>query len=203
MTRVGRSRRCRGAGGDAGSTLLEVLVALAIMSGVGALATAGIMQMRASVSRNESLSEVASQLHVAFQRLDREVRYASGVRDPSQARSAQGWLYVEYELVSGGVTRCVQLRVGGAGGALQRRAKVGAAAAGPWSTLTTGLGAGARFSKQDASTAQYPHQQLTVALPAEAGAGSHRTGRQADYTFTALNTSAETAAAVCTALDRP
>jgi Tfp pilus assembly protein PilE len=198
---AGRGARGRSAD-DGGVALIEALVAVAVMSIVGTIITASMIQINVSTNRNEALSRVASQLHIAFSRLDGEVRYATGITSPNPVRSPQGFLYVEYAVAEGTATRCTQLRAGGADGVLQRRLQSGTAAAGSWTTIATGIGT-ASFELRRAATGQFPHDQLTITLEPMAGAGSSPTARRAEYTFTALNTSIETPADVCPTIGRP
>ncbi|GAA0814015.1 type II secretion system protein [Spirilliplanes yamanashiensis] len=188
--------------GDGGMTLIETLVAMTVMTLVGALALAGIVQLRRTTASVGDLSAVSSGLHVTFQRLDREIRYAYGITEPATGLSPAGYRYVEYELHADGVRRCTQLRVGGSPGTFQARSRDGAAAAGGWRTLASGVGAGARFTRRDATTSGSPHQQLTVNLAVAAGGAAARSG---EYTFTALNTHTGTATEqpVCAGLGRP
>lgn len=188
---------------DAGMTLMELVVALGLMSVVMAVITTGMVQIYSTLNRNEELSLVQAQLHTAFQRLDREIRYASGIRPPSQTPSPGGSWYVEYSLSSAGVESCVQLRFRSAQGQFQRRIRQGAAAVGGWTTLATHVAPGARFALQAASADRYPHQQLTISLTSLARAGTSSSSRQAEYTFTALNSSIETTGDVCLDLARP
>jgi type II secretory pathway pseudopilin PulG len=184
-------------------TLLELLVALGLMSVVMAVITTGMMQIYSTLNRNEELSLVQSQLHTAFQRLDREIRYASGIRPPNQTPSGNGSWYVEYSVSSAGVEDCVQLRFTDAQGRLQRRTRHGAGSVGTWTTLAAHVAVGARFALEPAAANRYPHQQLTISLTSRARAGTSSSSRQAEYTFTALNSSIETTHDVCTDLNRP
>ncbi len=188
---------------DAGMTLMELVVALGLMSVVMAVITTGMVQIYSTLNRNEELSVVQAQLHTAFQRLDKEIRYAAGIRPPSQSPSPGGSWYVEYSLRSAGVEDCVQLRFRNAQGQFQRRIRQGAAPVGGWTTLATHVAAGARFTLEPAGADRYPHQQLTISLTSQARAGTSSSSRQAEYTFTALNSSIETTADVCLDLARP
>lgn len=184
-------------------TLMELVVALGLMSVVMAVITTGMVQIYSTLNRNEELSLVQSQLHTAFQRLDKEIRYASGIRPPGQGPSAGGSWYVEYSLMNAGVEDCVQLRFRHPQGQFQRRMRHGAAPVGGWTMLATHVAVGARFALEPAGPDRYPHQQLTISLTSQARAGTSSSSRQAEYTFTALNSSIETTGDICMDLARP
>jgi hypothetical protein len=188
---------------DAGATLLELLVTLGLMSVVMAMITAGMVQMYSTVNRNEELSIVQAQLHVVFQRLDREIRYASGIRQPGQGQAGGGSWYVEYSVLTAGVEDCVQLRLPTAGGRFEHRNQRGAGAVSGWRQLAANVAAGARFSLEPATTDRYAHQQLTISLTSQPRAGVSAGNRPVEYTFTAMNSSIETPSGVCPDLDRP
>src|SRR4051794_16095539 len=71
------TRRLRRAcAADAGVTLVEVLVAFGVMSVVMALFTAGVAQSYRVANKADAMAVARQQLHTAFLRLDRDVRYA-------------------------------------------------------------------------------------------------------------------------------
>jgi len=90
---------------DAGYSLIEVMVTLAVMSVVMAIFTAAILQVYRTSAKAESISVAQSQLHRAFQRFDKELRYASWIAEPAQVGTA--W-YVEF--AGADETQCRQLR---------------------------------------------------------------------------------------------
>ena len=90
---------------DRGFTLIEVTVTMGIMSVMLVIFTTAILQVYRSVLTTESLSTAQSQLQIAFQRFDREVRYASWIAEPGRVGTT--W-YVEY--AASDPTQCRQLR---------------------------------------------------------------------------------------------
>lgn len=96
-------------GDDAGVTLTEVIVAMSILSVVLALTTAGLVQMFRITSATETQAIAQSQIGRAVVRLDRQIRYASGISEPHL--SGHGVQQVEYLVVETGKSTCVQLRV--------------------------------------------------------------------------------------------
>nr|BFE84819.1 hypothetical protein GCM10020093_074200 [Planobispora longispora] len=79
--------------GDAGVSLIEILVTMGILGVLMAIFTTGIVQVYRAVGSTESLATAQEQTHVAFQRLDKEVRYASWIGEPGT--DGDYW-YVEF-----------------------------------------------------------------------------------------------------------
>ena len=91
---------------DAGFTLMEVMVTMVVMGIVGMVFTSSIVQAFRTSVKSEAISTVQAQLQLAFQRFDRELRYASWIAPPGKVGTA--W-YVEYASFDG--TQCGQLRL--------------------------------------------------------------------------------------------
>ncbi|WP_067496491.1 hypothetical protein [Actinoplanes sp. TFC3] len=92
--------------GDEGTTLMELMVTMGVMGVLGLLFTAAVLQVFKTTSVTDSLSEAQRELAVAFQRFDRQLRYASWIADPGKIGTTQ---YVEF---AGPVTTdCYQLRL--------------------------------------------------------------------------------------------
>ncbi|MEV6491617.1 prepilin-type N-terminal cleavage/methylation domain-containing protein [Actinoplanes sp. NPDC051633] len=91
---------------DAGFSLAEVVVTLSVMSVVMVVFTSAILQVYRTSAKSESISITQTQLQLAFQRFDRELRYASWIAQPGQVGTA--W-YVEYAGFDG--SQCGQLRL--------------------------------------------------------------------------------------------
>ncbi|GAA0807861.1 PulJ/GspJ family protein [Spirilliplanes yamanashiensis] len=193
-------RAPRTGGADDGLTLMEVLVTLGVMTIVMALFGAGLTQLYRTAQRSESLGVAQTQLHQAFLRLDRDIRYASGISLPG---TAGGDSYVEYVISNTEVVRCTQLRLS-ASGLLQSRFRRDSGPVSGWQTLASHVTTPRAFTRTLASEAGAPHQQLGVTLTLSAGAGATASRRQASFTFTALNTGVGTASdGVCPSLGRP
>jgi type II secretory pathway pseudopilin PulG len=105
--RRARRRGSRSSGADHGFTLVDLLVSMSLMAVLMVLFTGGIIVVYRSFTRDDELVRANLQLHQAFSRLDREIRYASGVTDPGQVN---GTWYVEYQVTNTGMARCTQLR---------------------------------------------------------------------------------------------
>jgi prepilin-type N-terminal cleavage/methylation domain-containing protein len=185
---------------DGGFSLIELMISMALMSVVTALFTTGIVQVYQAQNFTDGVSETSAQIHNAFTRLDSDVRYASGISIPGAAGGNQ---YVEYDNTNSGADVCTQLRLT-PDGMLQLRRKSGAATASAWSVLASQLTApsATSFARTPAAANGNAYQQLSVTLTAQP-AGSSTPQESSSYTFTALNTSLDTASdTVCNSLDR-
>jgi type II secretory pathway pseudopilin PulG len=91
---------------DAGYSLIEVVVAAGMFAVILSIVTTAILQVFRTSETVESRAVAQSDLQLAFQRFDRELRYASWI-------SAQGTqdtaVYVEFASSDG--TECLQLRL--------------------------------------------------------------------------------------------
>lgn len=180
---------------DAGITVAETVVAMSIMSVVLAAFSTGMVQAYRSVKSAESAGVAQSQIHAAFVRLDREIRYASGIGTP--VVQPGGIHIVEYESTITDRPRCFRLRLDVASGMLQQRnwAPGAPGAMTPWNTVASGVGPVNRAGIAPPApfvlalgdpTMRF--QRLRVRL------ATTSTGppRETDVTFTALNTSPTT-----------
>jgi Tfp pilus assembly protein PilV len=121
-----RALRGRGPRGDGGVTLVDVLVAMGIMTTMMVIATGAVLQVYRSTVASETGSVAQAQIHLALQRLDRSIRYASAITTPNTTAVGGAW-YVEYLGIDPGTgqARCTQLRLApvteasGAAGVLQ------------------------------------------------------------------------------------
>lgn len=172
---------------DDGLSMVEVVVSMTVMLTVMAIFTTGVLQVNRTMTKTESLSIAQSQVLVAFQRLDREVRYASAISDTASTGPDQ---YVEYLLADEGAGTCVQLRLKLSTTQLLRRqwTNGGTPAAGNWMVLVSSVGAGATppfvFTAADPT---FNYQRLQVSLVVTVGNGSSTTRRESQVSFSALN----------------
>jgi prepilin-type N-terminal cleavage/methylation domain-containing protein len=196
MTRSAVRLRAR----DSGFSLIEVMVSMSVMSIVVVLFTGGIVQLYKAQNRSEAVTGVSQQIHTAFVRLDRDIRYSAGISVPGTG--ASGNEYVEYQITNTGAVICTQLRITPAG-RLQTRKKIDSAAAGPWSVLASQLVDPSSFTRTPASDGGNAYQQLVVSLTAQADGAAATEKETAAFTFTALNTAISTSSdTVCNSLDR-
>jgi prepilin-type N-terminal cleavage/methylation domain-containing protein len=187
-------------GDDAGLTLIEVMVAMGLMSVVMVIATAAIAEIYHSVNESDNTAEAQAQVTTAFTRLDQEVRYARSISTPAVVN---GDNYVEYLLSVDNVDTCVELRLQTSTNELQRRQwtkNVNPAAPTSWTTLADVVTAGVPFTTISADKVgptgfRFQRLRLTVSAVLGGGTGggtvtSGGTTRKTDVTFTALNATA-------------
>lgn len=178
---------------DAGVTLLEVMVAMGIMSVVMAMATSAVITIHRAAARTESVSIAQSQLAIAFGRFDAEIRYASGISMPTDSPHP----YVEYLLTYDGTPRCTQLRVktDATVSILQSRSwQPGSTPGADWNTVANNvtLVAGRSPFVRTTPGASSPFQRLRLLLEVAVGEGAVASRKRTDVEFTALNTSLST-----------
>ena len=184
--------------GDDGTTLIELMVGMTIMSIFLAMFTGAILMMNGAMNKSQAVNLSSSQLNIAFTNLDNLVRYAAFISTPKVGTSGD-W-YVELRVTTTGTEVCNQLRVDIASQQLQRRtwtvANAVASAPGPWVPIASGIsngGAAAGPTTQPfylvPPTGNAALQQLTINLIAPAGPASSVTNSMATFTFTAVNSS--------------
>jgi prepilin-type N-terminal cleavage/methylation domain-containing protein len=183
-------------GADAGFTLAEVVVSVAIMSVFLTVFTGGILQMFRMTNKSESAAIAQSQLTVVFQRLDKEIRYATAIDSPGTGPNGTDQ-YVQYVVVESGVSKCRQLQLTANAELLQIRSWTrGALPAAPsaWTTLASGVTSvpGTMPFMLDPAPA-VNHQRLQIRLVARSGSGGSGTSVETRATWTALNTTADEA----------
>lgn len=177
--------------GDSGITLIEMTVALTVMAIAMSIFTTGIVQIFRTTSRVESLSSSQSQVQTAFDRLDREVRYASAISDPVTGADS----YVEYLMATTGTNTCVELRMRSSTGQLQRRTWLkDAATVTPtaWTLLASSVSATTPFIVTPADSV-LTSPTLQVNLKLTVGLGSTAAVRETRLSVAALNASTDTA----------
>jgi prepilin-type N-terminal cleavage/methylation domain-containing protein len=183
---------------DGGLSLVEMLVALAISSVVGAVFTTGVLQIYRTATAAEADSITQSQLSQALLRVDKSLRYAYSIG----AAHIEGTTpYVEYLVMTADPGQssysksCVQLRLAGSAPNLQLQTRSWSLASpgtpSAWTPLASNLAAvagSAPFVRTQPTTA-LNHQLLTIRLAAQSGTAA----KTSALTFTALNTYSSTA----------
>lgn len=208
----------RKARGDAGFTMLEMIVSMVLMSIFMGIFGSSIVSMFRSADTSQSLANAAQQVNLAFQRMDTTIRYASYVSAPGQSGIASpgspaGDWYVEIGLQplptdanpqKRAPTECRQLRVNTTTNQFQMRSwpVSTAGVVGPvsdWQNLASSVAPGAPqpfVLTQATSTSTVRTAQLTVNLVAwgdDNGAGARDPNRRttaSSVTFAAMNTTA-------------
>lgn len=93
---------------EAGYSLIEVIVTSGLVSVLMVIFTTAVLQVFGTGQRVEAAAVARSQLRLAFQRLDRELRYASWISAPNTVEVGDAW-YVEFASSDG--KECLQLRL--------------------------------------------------------------------------------------------
>lgn len=198
QSRLRRLRETR----DSGMTLTELIVSMGIFTAVLMVFMAAVVSMSQTTVRAQVTSDAASQLRTVFQRLDKELRYASEINVPG---ISNGDMYVEYLVpvsTANAEELCVQWRLQPSTQELQRRDWPLDAPdqVSQWSTLVTDVqndlsdSAQAPFESHLAGPSLdskvYLQQRLDVYLDTGVStASSSRGGGQLDVSFVALNSS--------------
>ncbi|MGI5169966.1 PulJ/GspJ family protein [Spirillospora sp. CA-253888] len=186
--------RRRAATADDGITLVELVVTMGIMAVCMIMFTGGIVQLYRSAGRAESMAGTQSTLALAFQRLGKEIHYASAISRPGRAAAGPS---VEFLTANTATPVCTQLLLDNASHRLRRRTWPQGAAPGRWTVLASGVGSAQPFTLLPADVA-FAFQRLRVRLSADAGPGRpDAADTAADVTFTAFNTSPTTSTSVC------
>jgi type II secretory pathway pseudopilin PulG len=170
---------------DDGTSLIEIVVAMAIMVVVGSILTAGTTQLYQAFTAAATRSEAQSQVAVAVLRLDKQLRYAERIHLTSATS-------VTYEVAEKATTRCYDMRLSAQ--LLQQRSKPSAGSYSAWNTMASGITSGG-FTYL-APTDLNDHQRLRVQLTATSSGGGSVT-KKFDVTFTALNTTRTSDTASC------
>jgi len=202
-----------GARPDAGVTLVETLVAMSIFSVVMAIFMSAVLSMTTSTSRVNNTADAGDGVRAVFLRLDRQVRYADAINQPSPAPGGR-W-YVEFrtaQRAGGQPTLCTQWRYDPTTASLQVRTwDDGQTPADSFSTVATRVlpdaGSGSPFAVALAG-ADHVNQKLTVSVTSGAGTGDSAGRASMTTSFVARNSSitspSNTAgAAVCPQATRP
>ena len=103
-------------------TLVELIVSMGIFVIVIAVFMSGLVVMTHNTARAQSVADSGDGVRMAFQRFDKEVRYAAAINQPGFG--TDGAYYVEYlttAVAAGTPPKCTQWRVVSATRVLQRR----------------------------------------------------------------------------------
>jgi hypothetical protein len=175
--------------GDAGVTMIDVMVAMTLMSIFMGIFTDVVVQMFRSANQNQAVASAQTELTTVFLRLDTEIRYAAGISDPGPSPAGTD-SYVEYRTVNTGTAVCTELRLETASGQLQSRTwpeAVTPPAPTAWIPLASDVTSPTPFTLWPADTT-LNFQRLQLTLDAGVGADVASAARRLDVTFTALNT---------------
>jgi len=187
-------------GDDRGLTVVELVVSMGIFAAVIVVFMSAVASMSTTTVRTQVASDATSALRTVYQRLDKEVRFASEINPPA---TVGGDYYVEYlvpESTGTGDPLCVQWRVDSSEAELQRRTWTpgDASSVSGWSTMVTDLRNDLSDPDQEPFVRHaagidggvvYLRQSLAVYLDTGLGEERDSEGGQLDVTFVANNTS--------------
>lgn len=195
---------------DDGTTLIELVVGMMVMSVFLGLFTTAVVAINRAENKTEAVSLSTSQLNQAFLTLDRTVRYATAISTPGTG--TLGDWYVELRTTNTGTEVCTQLRIDSQ--QLQRRTwtvtnSVGSSPT-AWLPLTSYVANGAVVAGTSqpfvlvAPVNDTAFQQLKFNLSILSGGGSTQTSTLSSFTFTATNSTIPApTGAVCQQQGRP
>lgn len=198
---------------DTGTSLLEIVVGMAIMTVFMGMFTGAVIMMTSSANKVDATVNTAGQLNNAYLRLDKLIRYASAISTPATAGAGNDW-YVEFAVPrTQNTTTCYQLRVNTGAQKLQQRtwavdADQNASAASVWlplaSSVTNGTAAagtpGAPFVITTTPSSLFEQLQVTLRAAATSPAAAKAAS---SVTFTALNSTQNTSPSICQQRGRP
>ena len=110
MSGAARWVKARRPSGDEGMTLMELMIGMVIMSILMGICTSAIVSMFSSTGKTQTVANTSQQLDTAFDQLDKQVRYASSIDQPTGS-VANNNLSVAFQTVSPTATVCTQLRI--------------------------------------------------------------------------------------------
>lgn len=189
---------------DSGVTLIELIVSMTIMAVMMTMFTTAVLQMYQAANKTESMSNAQSELNTVFLRLDRLVRYASGISEVKQSGSTY---YIGVLVVEADRPMCTAVRLLGSERKLQIVTwnESDPTNRPPWTTLANDVLGRAvvrptgvveyfePFTVVEAD-ATYNFDRLQLDLTAVIGSGVKGTRTNTKVQFTALNTSLTTSA---------
>jgi prepilin-type N-terminal cleavage/methylation domain-containing protein len=185
--------------GESGFTLLELMVALTVMSIFLTMFTTAIVQVFRSTNLNEATWTAQTQLSIAFLRLDKQIRYASAI---STEGTVTGDPYIEYLTTGTGTPICTELRLDQTAAQLQLRTWTQGSlpTMTPWLPLVSDVQVSPDpvppvtpplpkpFAMLPAD-ATFNFQRMWLVLVATSGGADTQATRTINITFAALNTS--------------
>jgi Tfp pilus assembly protein PilV len=196
-------------GDERGTSLIEVIVGMLIMTICGAIFLGSAVTLSRVTAKTQSVTTGASQTNLAYLSLDKTVRYASAISLPG--KSSTGNWYVEFRDTTGTSETCTQLRIDNTTQRLEQRTwSPPAAPVTPpvFRQISTGFTNGTAaagdtnrpFVLLDDPATHANHQQLKVYLESAAGPSGISSKSESSFTLTALNSAlSTTAGSICQA----
>jgi prepilin-type N-terminal cleavage/methylation domain-containing protein len=193
-------------GDDRGFTMMEMVVGMTVMAIFMAIFTGSILSIYNTADKAQAINTTSSQLNLAFDNLDREIRYASYIGTQTTEAGTGYWI-VSFQTTNTGSPVCTQLRIATPLGQLQQRSwsvigsapSTTAANVTAWVPLASNItngGAAANSSTQPFTMVQANNtvtaEQLNIVLVATSGTGSMGATSTSSVSYVAINTSLTT-----------
>jgi type II secretory pathway pseudopilin PulG len=203
-------------GGERGTSLIELIVGMMIMSVCGAIFLGSAVTLSRVTAKTQSVTSSASQTNLAYLSLDKTVRYASAIATPG--KSSTGRWYVEFRSTTiDGTEECTQLRLDNATKQLEQRtwdADTTPVTPAVFRQISTGftngtvaVGAATQpfVLKPDPAVPEPTanHQRLIVTLVSAAGTSGTSSASESTFTLTALNSMPAPSGSICQQGGRP
>ncbi len=176
---------------DSGFTLTELMVSMAIMGVVMVLVVGGVLLASGTSARVDAAGTAQQQVHAAFDKLDRQVRWADTFSKPGTVGTST---YVEWLYTASGAASCYQLRLDSATQKLSERSWVQGSptAATPWQLLAdrvrTAAGATGPFTPVTVTPgAPVTLTRLRIQITSTGGGTKLTDAVTHDVTYTAVN----------------
>ena len=135
---------------DRGTSLIELIVGMLIMTMFMAMFTSAVILMNRAENKADAVTQTSTQLNQAFLTLDKTVRYAAAISDPGTGTPSGDW-YVELRTTNTGSEVCTQYRVDVATQQLQQRTW-NVSVDGDPSNLTSLVATGERYLERRGAT---------------------------------------------------
>lgn len=193
--RLARPAPRRPAQDDAGVTLVELLVSMSVFTLLLALVMTAVVSMSRSAVKVGNTADASDSLRLAFETMDRQVRYADAVNAPSSDATSTSVVFRVSAQAPGTPPQCTQWRlrgaVGAAGAVLETRTWADGAT--PGTTWRTVAGRLVRTDAPAPFTLPAPapgdlHQSIGVRLTASRGSGATQATASVGTVFIARNT---------------
>ena len=207
---------------DTGTSLVELLVGMAVLSIFLGLFTGAVIELNQATNKAQAISLTSEQLNAAFITLDRSVRYAAAISVPGCTGAAApscdaigttpGAWYVEFRTTNTGSELCTQLRLtvddaNSDSEQLQTRSWTSASAPDPFdlssfTTIASGVTKNST-AKPFVLTVAGSYQQLNFNFSSLSVSGSSQTTSDSSFTVNALDSSNPPSATSVCQLGRP
>jgi hypothetical protein len=179
---------------DEGTTLAELIVGMGVMVVFMTIFTTVIFMMNNASAHTEAVEVSSSSVNGAFLQLDKTIRYASSISQPSAAADSNGNWFVEIQTTNTGTTVCTQLKLDTQAQKLSSRTWTM-----PTSTSYTQPSNYTLIASQVTANGtpftltangSVPFEQLTIALSSTQGSGQSSVTTNSSMTFVAVNSAA-------------